>query len=315
MLKRLLCLLLLCVLGVTLTAQDSTPIPDADIAVMLKRLHDTPTYINFSTDTVKEIYARGQKLGNRAPVFTTLGDSDTAQGAFLRPMGMGTHPGFYCDLGDHSDLQAALDFYSSVPPKTGISNSFNNTSLTAHQAFSAVTMFDPWWAESQSAECKVGETPIDCEYRLVQPASAIVMFGLIDVQFFSVDEYKANMGQIIQHSIDAGVIPILSTFVVLEENPKQDWRTSIVFDNALLDLSEEYQVPLINLWREVQVLPKKGISADGAHLGYPASGFCDFTGAQETYGGVLRNFLTLTALDMLRREVFEPDAPMPTPSG
>jgi len=50
------------------------------------------------------------------------------------------------------------------------------------------------------------------------------------------------------------------------------------------------------LRREVQTLPNKGISADGAHLGYPASGFCDFTGAQETYHAPLSQRICYTAL-------------------
>ena len=97
---------------------------------------------------------------------------------------------------------------------------------------------------------------------------------------------------------------MLSTFVVLKENPQQDWQTALLFNDVLLDLSEEYQIPLINMWQELQLLPNTGISSDQVHLGYPPSGFCDFTGAQHQYGGVLRNFLTLTALDTLRREVF-----------
>jgi len=304
--KHLVLSFLLCALAVvTVSAQRLTPTPDPEIDTILGRLQQTPVFSNFSTDAVKSIYARGQELGNRPQVFTKLGDSDTMQGAFLRPMGMGPRPGYYCDLGEYGALQDSLDYYSSVSPREGVRNSFDNTSLTAHTAFSTLSVFDTWWAQSQSDMCQTGETPLDCEYRLVQPSTAFIMFGLIDVQFFTPDEYRANMTLIIDRSIEMGVIPVLTTFVVLKNNPKQDWRTSMLFDGVLLDLSDEYQIPLINLWREAQTLPNYGISSDQAHLGYPASGFCDFTGFQTQYGGVLRNFLTLGALDLLRQEVFE----------
>jgi hypothetical protein len=301
---RFLLMLLLCALGTVIgQSQDVTPVAP-DVEAITARLQQTPVFNNFTSDRVREIYAQGQILGNRPQVFTKLGDSDTAQGAFLRPMGMGSHPGFYCDLGEHTELQETLDYFSSVPPRDGVSNSFDSTSLGAHKGFSTASIFDSWWAQSQSKLCHVGETPLDCEYRIVQPSTAFIMFGLIDVQIFTPDEYRANMVLIIDRSIEMGVIPVLSTFLVLENNPKQDWHIALAFDDVLLDLAEEYQIPLINLWHELQPLPNHGVSPDQVHLGYPSSGFCNFNGAQEKYGGVLRNFLTLTALDILRQEVF-----------
>jgi hypothetical protein len=309
MVKRLVLAFMLCVFYTVIGRAQGNTASDAEIDRIVARLQQTPTFINFTTENVKTIYARGKALGMRPQVFTRMGDSDSDQGAFLRPLGMGPHPGYYCDFGEYSNLQETLDYYSSVPPQEGIDNSFDRVTLTAHRGFSTTSVFDTWWATSQSEKCEVGETPLDCEYRLVQPASAFILFGLIDVQVFTPEEYKANMTAIIEQSIDAGVIPVLTTFLVLEENPKQDWRTALLFDDVLLDLADEYQIPLINMWRELQDLPNKGISADQVHLGYPPSGFCDFTGTQNRYGGVLRNFLTLTALDTLRQEVFlEPES-------
>lgn len=289
---------------VTSQAQDGSPTP-SEIATALTRLNETPAYVNFTTDTVREIYARGQTLGNRAQVFTTVGDSDTTQGGFLRPIGMGSFPGYYCDLGPYSDLQDSIDFYSSVSPLDGYDNSFNSESLMAHKGFSTSSILDYMWAESKL--CVFGELPLECEYRLKHPATAIIMLGLMDIQFFTVDDYKANMSQIIEKSIEAGVIPVLTTFVVMKERTtdKLDWGTSILFNNALLDLADEYQIPLINLWREAQALPRSGIGLDETHLAYHSGDTCNFNGAEQEYGGTLRNLMTLTALDTLRREVFE----------
>lgn len=306
MLKRLFILLLLCLLGTGfVSSQDTSPTPDPELDAALQRLHETPVFINFTTETVKEIYARGLEFGNRPQVFTKIGDSDTTQGGFLRPMGMGSYPGFYCDLGEYEALQESINYYSSVSPLKGLRNSFDSDSIAAHKGFSSFSLLDYMWAESEL--CVFGELPTECEYRVVRPASVVIMLGVMDIQYFTADEYKANMAQIIEKSSEMGVIPILTTFVVMRERStdKLDWGKSILFNNALLDLAEEYEIPLINLWREAQRLPDSGIGLDETHLAYPTGQFCDFTGAQDLYGGTLRNLLTLIALDMLRRDVFE----------
>jgi hypothetical protein len=306
MLKRLVFALFLCALGTILvSSQDAAAAPDADLDAALKHLNETPALFNFTTDTVKTIYARGLVLGNRPQVFTKIGDSDTTQGGFLRPIGMGPYPGFYCDLGEYDALQETIDYYSSVSPLNGFKNSFDSESITAHKGFSTSSLLDYLWAESDL--CVYGELPTECEYRVVRPASVIIMLGLMDIQYFTVDEYKANMSQIIETSEEMGVIPILTTFVVMRERTttKLDWRTSILFNNALIELSEDYQIPLINLWREAQSLPDSGIGADETHLAYPVGEFCNFTGSEHLYGGTLRNLLTLQGLNILRTEVFE----------
>lgn len=312
MLKRFVIVLLLCAFGTVLVlSQENAPDssnPDPGLDAALQRLNETPVFFNFTTQAVKEIYARGLGLGNRSQVFTKIGDSDTTQGGFLRPIGMGSYPGFYCDLGEYESLQETIDYYASVPPLDGFKNSFDADSITAHKGFSSSSLLDYMWAESEL--CVFGELPTECEYRVVRPASVVIMLGLMDIQFFEVEDYKTNMARIIETSREMGVIPILTTFVVLKERTtdKLDWRKSILFNNALLDLAEEYDIPLINLWQQAQHLPNSGIGLDETHLAYPVGHFCDFTGAHEIYGGTLRNLLTLQALDILRREVFEGEA-------
>ena len=301
--KRLGLLLLLCAISVVIVfSQESAAPSEANMQAIIDRLQQTPVFYNFTTESVRVIYARGQAMGNRSQVFTKMGDSDTTQGAFLRTMGDGPHPGSYCDLGEYSALQETLDYFSSVRPRAGVRNSFDNTSMLAHKGYSTVSVLDSMLAQGI---CKLGELPIDCEYRILKPSVAIIKFGLMDIQFLTVDEYRANMVQIIEHSMDQGVIPVLTTFVIVQGNIKLNWETGMLFNNALVDLATEYRVPLINLWREAQLLPNQGLSPDGVHLKFPTTRFCDFTGDQTHYGGVLRNFLTLTALDILRREIFE----------
>jgi hypothetical protein len=307
MYKRLLLTLLLCAFTAVIgSSQDMMVIPDAQIQAIRARLQETPVFYNFITESVRVIYARGQAMGNRPQVFTKMGDSDTTQGAFLHPMGLGPHPGAYCDLGDYEALQETLNYYSSVPPHSGARNSFDTRALTAHKGYSSASVLDTWWA---SGLCEVGETLLTCEYRRVRPSVAFIKFGLMDIQYFTVEEYRANMTQIIEQSMDGGVIPVLHTFVVLDGNIKLNSHKALLFNNVLLDLATEYRVPLINLWRESQLLPNQGLSADDIHMGFPPSRFCDFTGSHQRYGGVMRNLLTLMALDIIRREIVRDGTP------
>ena len=71
----------------------------------------------------------------------------------------------------------------------------------------------------------------------------------------------------------------------------------------LLDIARDEQVPLINLWSAAQTLPDEGIGPDHTHLKAQVGSYCSFDGAQQQYGGTLRNLLTLQALDQLRQNV------------
>jgi hypothetical protein len=106
----------------------------------------------------------------------------------------------------------------------------------------------------------------------------------------------------VQESITRGVIPVLTTFVVLEERADV-YPLSLEMNAALLDIADESQIPLINLWAAARALPDHGIGPDRTHLKARVGDFCNFTGAQAELGGTLRNLLTLQALDALRIHV------------
>jgi uncharacterized protein YraI len=274
---------------------------DDHLRAMIDRLEATPALINLDTGALHDIHARGLELGIRADVFTRVGDSDTTSGDFLRPIGMGGDLRF-CELGPYVFLRETVEFFST--PRGGYDNSFDSHSAAAINGLSAAAVLDPLWTDSPA--CLGGESPLACEYRLAQPSVAIIMLGRMDVIYFDLDFYRTQAERILQDSISRGVIPVLTTFVVLPDNA--DWPDSIAFNNALIDLAEAYQTPLINLWAAVQPLPNYGIGPDDTHLSHAVGSFCAFDGPQWRYGGTLRNLLTLQALDEIRRSVLQPDA-------
>ena len=260
------------------------------------RLHQTPIFLNLTSAFTRWIFERGRDFGNRANVFTTIGDSNTTNGDFLQPIGLGADA--YCTWGAYSDLEASVAYFSAAPDEDA-ANSFTHRSVTANWGFNSAAVLDPFWAGGST--CYANESPLMCEYRSIKPSVAIIMLGGIDVNDLSTAEYDANMRAIVQTSIQQGIIPVLTTFVVL---PGRDvYERSLEFNMKLLDIAESEQIPLINLWTAAQTLPDYGIGPDHTHLKAEIGSYCSFDGAQQQYGGTLRNLLTLQALDQLRQNI------------
>jgi hypothetical protein len=267
----------------------------SDRATLEKLLRDTPVLYNMDTQAIRDIFKQGQAVGNRDDVFTKIGDSNTTSGDFLQPLADSQHN---CKLGSYDDLQSTINFFSASYD-SGQSNSFTHSSVAAQNGLSSSAALDPMWADGV---CKADESPVTCEYRLTKPSIAIIMLGLMDVRYqTAVDDYRNNLEQVIQASVDQGIIPVLTTLVVLPDQETLSYDLSLQFNAVMVDLSDTYQIPLINLWSAAQALPSLGIGPDRTHLKQKIGAFCDFTGAEQSVGGTLRNLLTLEALDAIRQ--------------
>jgi hypothetical protein len=269
--------------------------PDTEAAI--ERLLSTPIFYNFDTQTVLNIFQHGQTMGKRANVFTKVGDSNTTSGDFLYPMGLSNQ----CKLGPFNYLQETIDYFSAPVPESN-KNSFTHSSAAAQKGLSSSAALDPMWASGKG--CARNENSVACEYRRLQPSIAIIMIGLIDVRNNTPpDLFRSNMEQLIQLTINEGVIPVITNIIVIPGQQRLSFDDSIKINGILLDLADQYQIPMINLWRAIQPLPNYGIGPDQTHLRHVVGSFCDFTGAEQTVGGTLRNLLTLETLDELRRNI------------
>src|SRR5688572_8534100 len=136
MMKRfsLMVLVLLAALVPELRGQQSALTDDTELLAIIERLEATPIFTNMTTDQVYDIFERGQALGNRADVFTTVGDSNTTNGDFMRPLGMDNGG---CDFGDYESLEETVTYFSAVPPREGQANSFTSDSVAADIGFSS----------------------------------------------------------------------------------------------------------------------------------------------------------------------------------
>jgi uncharacterized protein YgiM (DUF1202 family) len=229
---------------------------------------------------------------NRPNVFAKVGDSITANQPFLYGFGEGKQ-----NLGPYGYLQETIDFFTQVSPRPGVANSFTNASVAASTAFNAAAVLDPIWADRNL--CQPGESPLECEYRLIRPAVSIIMLGSVDMQIYDVNQFRTYLNQIVQITLDRGIIPVLTTF---PNRPDFYWEASEQFNAVIREIAAQRGLPLIELRTPALALPSYGVTDDKFHLSNGGDPY-NFNGDQNAWGVTLRNFLTLQMLDQLRRTV------------
>jgi hypothetical protein len=274
-------------------------------------LRTTPVIPPLAGDTgenVRTIFAAGLAVGNEPDVFAKVGDSITESGSFLQGLACEEPAwGRWAALDDTRGFFGLHTFpsrYTSV--WCGRANSFSRASATAVSGWDAadalaVPMRDP------PAGC-AGLSPLACEYRLLRPSVALVMYGTNDLESFSADAYELNLTAIVERSLEGGVVPVLSTIPPRTDGKHRNRRV-IRFNRRVLAVAKAYRVPLWNYWRSLQDprAVNHGISDDGVHPnlygGCEAPLGCrplDFTRRGLRYGYNRRNLGALRVLDRLR---------------
>ncbi len=257
---------------------------------------------------VREVFATGLALGNEPDVFAKVGDSITESGSFLQDLACSEPAwGRWSALGDtrgYFGLHTFPGTYTSV--WCGRANSFSRASAVAVSGWDAADalaapMHDP------PKGC-AGLSALACEYRLLHPSVALVMYGTNDLESFSADAYQANLAAIVERSLEAGVIPVLSTIPPRTDRRGRNRRV-VRFNRRVLEVADDYRVPLWNYWRSLQGprLVNHGVSDDGIHPNLyggcePPLGCrpIDFTRRGLRYGYNRRNLGALRVLDRLR---------------
>jgi hypothetical protein len=229
----------------------------------------------------RQIYELGRARGLLPQTVAKVGDCISDNQYFLSPFGWKT---YY--LANYSYLQSVIDYFSA---------SLADDSLAAFDGLVTTAVLDPMFANPLA--CLPGETPLQCEYRVHKPGVAIIMFGAQDLLFTSPEQFDLNLQHIVHETIQAGVIPILSTF---PGNLKQ-WDQSIQYNQIVVQVALDYQIPLMNLWLALEGLPNHGLSEDGRHPSVPITEAGDLSPANLQRGYPLRNLVTLQTLDAVWR--------------
>ncbi len=246
-------------------------------------------YWNFSEQS-HEIFLQGQALGNYPDAFSKIGDSITVNRAFLQPFGKGVY-----DISAYPELQTALDFFNV--DENHPTTSYTGPTRAAGVGWTTRTLLEP----DTDFLCARGDLRLTCEYRNTKPAFALIMIGTNDVVSMPVERYEQNLRRILDISIAYGVVPVLST---IPPQRRQD-ETVRTFNLKIIEVAQDYHIPVWNYWLGLQSLPDNGMSQDGVHPSMPPSnaGTTMFTEEFLQYGYTLRNLMALNVLHLMLYQV------------
>ena len=268
----------------------NTDLADADPSTVdsqsLQKLYAAPVLPTIS-DAMRDVFQRGQELGNNPRAITKFGDSLVANELYLLPMSQSD-----VDLGPYDYLADTVKYFGASARE----------SMAARVGLTTYVIFDPFWANKEF--CQPGESPLDCELRRQKPSVAFIMFGPNDLKAMDTEQYGTNMRKIVSTLIEKGVIPILFMFSYDPIRPL--WWQSVDFNQQLIDIGAEYDVPVVNLWEATRVLPEYGLEVDHLHL--KNAGVLNLKFSKDKVGesGVmLYNLLSVCVLDDIRRTVIQ----------
>ena len=144
-------------LSVELALIPQTDNPQAAPYFELEAPESAPSVISGVTGGARQIYLRGQQLGNRRNVFTMIGDSLTDTEMFMRSI-----PGGY-NLRDYGYLLPAIQFFNV---DTGYGNAFARDPFSAEAGWVTFSTLDT--NNTPTDICDPGWAPLDCEFRLIR---------------------------------------------------------------------------------------------------------------------------------------------------
>lgn len=232
-------------------------------------------------DFARWVFERGQMLGNNPQVVSKIGDCISDNRHFLSPFGWREYT-----LGSFANLQPVIDYFG---------DSLAYDSLAAYDGLVTTAVLDSVFANPLA--CLPGESPLHCELRVHRPAVAIIMFGAQDLLFTPAEAFDDSLRRIVHETLQAGVIPILSTF----PGNLQMWAQSYYYNQIVIQVALDYEIPLMNLWRALYDLPNHGLNQDGRHLSLPLTRSGDLTASNLQRGYPMRNLISLQALDAVWR--------------
>ncbi|MBN1562619.1 MAG: SH3 domain-containing protein, partial [Anaerolineae bacterium] len=245
----------------------------------------------------RQIYARGQQLGNQTARFIVIGDSIIANTPEWAGIFTSIRNNTYT-LGSFTELQTTIDFYRP-------GNSFGADFQTARAGYATRYILDPTWADPEF--CEKRENVLTCEIRRSRPAFAIIYIGHIDMQGKSTSGYAENLDTIVQTLMNAGIIPVLNTVAYSEAAVsainKLEWMAYM--NTTIKETAARYNLPVVDFQSLAAQLPNNGCIPDGRHLTYGVDGVVNFNGDQHRYGKDLRELMNLQMMEALRVYVFQ----------
>ena len=235
---------------------------------------------------------------HNARVFAKVGDSITVTTNFMTCFDGGN-----VDLGAHGGLSTTLAYF--MAGDAAGSSPFARTSLAAKGGTTALDALT-------GTPC-----PFDQEVNAINPQLSIVMFGTNEIRYgWTFQEFGDHLWDLVDKSIGRGSVPVMSTIPPNPGYAEADARVPTA-NRIVRAIAQGRGVPLVDLHRDLEALPNRGISGDGLHPSVAPSGACVLTTSGLAYGYNMRNLIVLEALARARAALANapPDASAPTRAG
>jgi hypothetical protein len=216
----------------------------------------------------KEIYQRGLLLGNDPHHYSVAGDCQSVPNVF-----MGIFDGDRYRLSD-----------ADTPLADTIANfkgQFIRDGVAVKDGFGISSILNPMMSDTNT--CQPSETPLDCEFRINKPSILFINMGT-NWKNSSAEAYEKYLRQVVDYSIERGVVPILSAKI---DNIEGDHS----INRVTAAVAHDYDLPYWNLWLAADNLPNHGLDSDRGNIYFS-------TDAQ-----YLREISGLRALDAVWRGV------------
>jgi hypothetical protein len=190
---------------------------------------------------IREVYARGQRVGRNPHTFSKIGDSTMVWPAFMNAFD------WNYNLGPYAYLQAAIGQYAG---------SFSRSSLATVKGINSWRQFDPGSADQEN--CRSNEGPIQCEFRSNNPSVAIIRLGAND--WAVPEQFQQSMERIVEYFLNRGVIPVLGTKPDRLDGPNN------TLNKIVYQIAADYEIPVWDYDQVAATVPNRGLLQDNVHF-------------------------------------------------
>ena len=224
-----------------------------------------------------DVFARGQEQGLDPHHFSVAGDCQNIPNAFL---GFYDDPERYYFTNADAYLQQTVDWFAGTWGRDGLA-------VAGGSNFPAI--FTPLRADPQL--CENDESPLACEIRTYRPSFMIISMEFV-YEGRTATNYEEYLRQAVDYALSQNVIPILMTKA---DNVEGGHRINL----ATAQVGYDYDIPLINWWRQAQTLPGDGLDRERGASSVPQYFYIT------TEAWSVRSYTALETLDAILRSLGE----------
>ena len=205
-----------------------------------------PAYIPVITPRMKAVYQQAPAYGRSQRMFAIIGDCNSERW-------------LYQDLVAKSliDLRGRDYLWPTI---LQFKPAFYRESLAISGGFNAASVLDPVWSDPQ--QCRLNESPFDCELRVSRASIVIILLGTGDQ--YTWQSFEVNYRALIEDALKKGALPVVVTKLDSLEFLEGKAPEGHIND-AIRRLAAEYEVPLLDFAQAAAGLTNRGLTDEPGH--------------------------------------------------